>query len=318
VIGKHRDDKRIVLWDVMNEPESTLKWNPEGKPRILDFVSRVLKRTKEEKPAAPIGIGWQRSAQIPLAADLSDVLIVHNYGSPKGLGVDLRHIKEMGKTLGKPVILNEFVGRPGQRIEEAMPVVAQEKVGWCFWELMIGSTRFSQGRIPYQGHLYPDGTCFAATEVAAILHPEGCSGDPVEIARKAGFEVSEKAPKPFTEESIAFTLRWNKWTGTGPAGGRLWHAATPGESATKDVTGTSIAVILKHGPDCGIATVTVDGKPAPVPEIDTYSKEIDWNKKTVVAKDLPPGKHTVTVTVTGRKAPAAGNCYVQLVDIIGN
>jgi predicted GH43/DUF377 family glycosyl hydrolase len=318
LVGKYRDDKRIVLWDVMNEPESTRKWDkPEDRARIVEFVRRALKRVKAENPAAPIGIGWQRLGEIPLTADLSDVLVIHNYSDVNGLQANIRRIQEMGKTMNKPVILNEFVGRPQQRIEKALPIAAREKTGWCFWELMIGSTRFSQGKVPYQGHIYPDGTCFSAAEVAIILNPEGFTGDATEIARKAGFEVSEKAPKPFTDESITFSPSWKKWEGAGPDSGRLWHATVAGETATKEVAGTSVAVILKHGPDCGIATVTIDGKPAAVAEIDTYSKEVDWSKRTTVAKDLPPGKHTVVVTVTGRKTAASSNRYVQIVNITG-
>ena len=58
---------------------------------------------------------------------------------------------------------------------------------------MIGKTQFSQGRIPYQGHIYPDGTCFSTTEVAAILNPESIKGNAEEIAKNAGFLISEKA-----------------------------------------------------------------------------------------------------------------------------
>ncbi|MEI6178109.1 MAG: cellulase family glycosylhydrolase, partial [Verrucomicrobiota bacterium] len=317
LVGKYRDDKRIVLWDVMNEPESTRKWDkPEDRARIVEFVRRALKRVKAENPAAPIGIGWQRSGEIPLTADLSDVLVIHNYPDVNGLQANIRRIQEMGKTMNKPVILNEFVGRPQQRIEKALPIAAREKTGWCFWELMIGSTRFSQGRVPYQGHIYPDGTCFSATEVATILNPEGFTGDATEIARKAGFEVSEKAPKPFTDESITFSASWEKFAGIGPASDRLWYASTKGETAQKEVSGTSVEVVFKHGPDCGIAGVTVDGKP--VADVDTYAKEIDWNKKTVVAKDLSPGKHTVVVTTTGRKSAASSNSLVQLVNLNGS
>jgi acetyl esterase/lipase len=39
---------------------------------------------------------------------------------------------------------------------------------------------------------------------------------------------------------------------------------------------------------------------------------------TVVAKDLPPGKHTVAVTVSGRKADDAKGSFVQLVDFAGS
>jgi predicted GH43/DUF377 family glycosyl hydrolase len=190
-------------------------------------------------------------------------------------------------------------------------------MGWCFWELMIGSTQFSQGRMPYQGHIYPDGKCFSVMEVAAILNPDGVKENAEEIARNAGFVVSEKVAKAFTEESSAFSPFWTRWEGHGPAGSRLWYANTAGETASREVAGTSIALVLKHGPDCGIAGVTVDGKPAAIAEVDTYAKEVDWNRRTVVAKDLPPGKHTVVVTVTGRKAAVSENCLVQLVNITG-
>lgn len=318
VVGKHRDDRRIVLWDVMNEPESTGQWGQaEGTTKIVDFVRRALTRVKEEKPVQPLGIGWASSANITRAADLSDVLIVHDYNAPQGLEGNIRRIREMGQALNKPVILNEFVGRPRQRIEEALPVVAKAQIGWCFWELMIGSTQFSQGRMPYQGHVYPDGKCFSVTEVAAILNSEGVQGDAAEIARTAGFVLSEKVAKAFTDESIAFSPFWTRWEGRGPAGGRLWYANTAGQTASKEVAGAGIELVLKHGPDCGIARVTIDSKPAAVPEIDTYSQAVDWNKKTVVAKDLLPGKHTVVVTVTGRKAAASSNGYVQIVTISG-
>ena len=74
-------------------------------------------------------------------------------------------------------------------------------------------------------------------------------------------------------------------------------------------------MILKHGPDCGIATITVDGQPAEVSAIDTYSPEVDWNRQTVVATRLPDGPHTVTITATGRKADASSFRYIQVVDI---
>lgn len=335
-VGKYRNDKRIVLWDIMNEPESTKHWaKAEDKKVIVDFLRRALGRARVEHPIQPLGIGWATTKSIPLAADLSDVLIIHNYPHLQDLGTDIRAVKDMGKTMNKPLIINEFLARPKQRVENALPVIAKEKIGWCFWELMIGNTEFSMERkpylgVPFQGHIYPDGTCFLPSEIAAILNPEGFTGNATEIARQAGFEVSEKVPKefvenpslievakPFTEESISFSPQWKKWTGNGPEGNRLWISNTKGESATKEVSGTEIALVLKHGPDCGIATVTVDGKPAAIPEIDTYAKEVDWNKKTIIASDLPPGKHTVAVSVSERKNKDSSDKLVQLVDILG-
>ena len=155
-------------------------------------------------------------------------------------------------------------------------------------------------------------------EVASILNPEGAQEEAEAIARNAGFVISERVPKAFTEESIAFSPFGTRWEGRSPAGGRLWYANTAGQTAAEEVTGTRIELILKHGPDCGIAGVIIDGKPATVPEVDTYAKDVNWNGTTVVAQDLPSGKHTVAVLVTGRKAAASTNCYVQIVQITGS
>lgn len=194
LVGKYKEDRRIAMWDVMNEPESTAEFGkPDGRARITAFVRRALCRARDEKPIQPLGIGWALSGNISHTADISDVLILHNYADPRGLAEDIRRAKETGKSLNKPVILNEFVGRPQQPIEDAIPVVAKENIGWCFWELMIGSTQFSQGKRPYQGHIYPDGTCYSVNEVAAILHPGGHAGNATNTAAAAGFKVSEKA-----------------------------------------------------------------------------------------------------------------------------
>lgn len=318
VVGKYKDDRRIVLWDVMNEPESTAEFGkPDGKARIVDFVRRAIRRVRDEKPVQPLSIGWAFTGNTRNSVDLSDAIIIHNYANPQGLVADIQRIKEMARSINKPVILNEFAGRPQQRIEEALPLVAKEKIGWCFWELMIGSTQFSQGRRPYQGHIYPDGTCYSAKEVATILCPEGYAGSAEEVIAKAGFKVSDKVAKAFADEGITFSPLWERWNGNGPSNNRLWYAADANETATQEAEGRSVALILKFGPDCGIATVTIDGKPASVPEIDTYSKEVDWNRRVVVAEHLSAGLHRVVVSVTGRKANEATHCYIQIVDILG-
>lgn len=315
IVSTYKTDKRIVLWDVMNEPEMTAEFrNSEGKARIIDFVRWAIAQIREEQPVQPLGVGWAYVSNIHLSSDVSDVLILHNYSNPQGLETGIMQLKEMGRSLNKPVILNEFVGRPRQPIEEALPRVTKANIGWCFWELMIGKTQFSQGRRPYQGHLYPDGTCYSAKEVAAILYPEGPSAA---IAERAGFRVSERGLKPFKDEGISFSPHWERWQGKGPAKGRLWYASDTNETATKEVEGCRVILTLKFGPDCGMATVTVDGKPATLSSIDTYSSVVDWAKRVVVAENLAPGKHTVVVTATGRKSKPSTHNYVQIVDIEG-
>ena len=314
VVGGHKDDRRIVVWDVMNEPESTDYWRDlehGGRETIGQFVRWALRRTKEEKPGQPLTIGWGAANSNIAAIDLVDVICMHHYCPTKDLRRLIQEGQLWGTLHGKPVIINEFVGQPVQPIDDALPIVTERKIGWVFWELMLGKSQFSQSSAPFQGHIYPDGTCRSVREVAAIVHPEGYTGDPREIAAKAGFQ-----PRTFTEEGISFEGAWQRWNGDGPAGKRLWHAGNPDDSATKTVNGSTIEVVLKHGPDCGIAQVFVDGKPAAVPEIDTYSKDVDWSRQTVVAQKLSAGSHTVMITATGRKSPQSTFRLVQVVDIL--
>ena len=315
VVGGHKDDRRIILWDVMNEPESTSQYGDldrGGRQTIDEFVRWSLQRVKEEKPTQLLTIGWATPGSNIVAIDLVDVICIHLYCPRQDLKRLIQESQHWGRLHRKQVIMNEFVGQPHQPIESALSIATEQQIGWVFWELMLGKTQFTGGSAPYQGHIYPDGTCRSVREVAAILHPEGYAGDPREIAAEAGFR-----PRSFTEDDIRFEGGWQRWSGEGPAGGRLWHAGNPDDSAAKSVTGSTIAVVLKHGPDCGVATIAIDGTPASVAEIDTYSQDVDWNRRTVVAQNLPGGSHTVVITATGRQAAASKFRYLQVVDIVG-
>lgn len=117
------------------------------------------------------------------------------------------------------------------------------------------------------------------------------------------------------DRGVAFTGAWTRWTGPGPRWGRLFYATEAGARATATVEGTRAVLIHKAGPDCGIARISIDGKPANPPELDTYSADVEWNRATVVATELPAGRHQVVVEVTGRRNPASKNGYVQVVHV---
>jgi hypothetical protein len=68
------------------------------------------------------------------------------------------------------------------------------------------------------------------------------------------------------------------------------------------------------GPDCGILQVVIDGQTSSMKEIDTYSPQVLWDKKAIIASNLTNGPHTLVITVTGRKNSAASAALVQIVD----
>ncbi len=307
VVGAHKDDGRIAVWDVMNEPESTGKYGDlekGGRETIDEFVRWSLRRVKQETPAQPLTIGWAFSGNNIASIDLVDVICLHSYGPPEELAMRVREIQLWGRLYGKPVIINEFIGRPQQPFERSMPIVADLKIGWCFWELMIGRTQFSQGDYPYQGLIYPDGTCLDAREVASV------AGLSIEEARRL---FPERPIKEIREDGVNFGGHWTRWTGKGPLKDRLFYATSPRSTATFEFTGACVTLIHKAGPDCGIAEVLIDGQPAKLREFDTYARDVDWNHRTTLASGLASGNHTVTLKVAARKNAASTGCLVQVV-----
>ncbi len=204
VVGRHKDDKRVVMWDVMNEPMVTSHArNEEGREKIWKFLDHMLDVMRDQRPSQPMTVGFSRSTLLDRVNDKIDVLSWHNYtGDMKELRADVRRVVQWGREQGKPVVINEIARRnTRQDFWKFMPVLADQQVGWCFWELMLGKTQFSRGENPIQGVVYPDGTCLDAREVAAILHPSGYEGDPKQIAAEAGLP---ERPRRWTREEA-----WN-------------------------------------------------------------------------------------------------------------
>ena len=303
IVGTHKDDQRIVMWDVMNEPTCTSFYKADSDKRLIhEFLLHFLDYVKAQQPSQPRTVGLMSSSELPLVQERVDVLGFHNY--TRELREDIRRVREMGRKLGKPVILNEVVMRPQQPFDLAMPILREEKIGWVFWELMLGKTQFSRGVNPIQGIVYPDGTCRDAREIAAVMSSS------LEAAR----ELFPERPPPVVEEDrMTFRGFWTRWTGDGPQKGRLFYSTRTNDTATFPFTGPSVTLVHKVGPDCGIVRVLLDGQPAARPEVDTFSPAVEWNHRTVLAADLPEGRHTVVLQPTGHKNPQSSNCYVQIV-----
>lgn len=81
------------------------------------------------------------------------------------------------------------------------------------------------------------------------------------------------------------------------------ESATTGASASLTFTGTSIQWIGSKGPNYGIASVSVDGG-APV-SVDAYAAAANNQQVLFSQNGLKPGKHTITITVSGTANPSS-------------
>jgi hypothetical protein len=126
VVGAFANDKRVLAWDVWNEPD-----NGDGShkatevPNKAELVDRLL----------PKAFAWARS-KIQLAE--SDVISFHNYSWPEGFEA---RIKEL-LPYGRPIICTEYMARgAGSTFDNSLPIAKNYHVGAINWGLVAGKTQ---------------------------------------------------------------------------------------------------------------------------------------------------------------------------------
>jgi len=175
VVTAHQGDKRIALWDVMNEPTAThLAATAEGKSLIDAFVAHFCALVKEHDSTHPITVGvatWDNSDVISLV----DVLSCHSYARGiEAFRADLTGTRNQARAAGKPWIVSECCNpAAGSTYEMSLPVLRELEVGYTVWQLIIGRDQFRSA----SGLVYPDGTVRRIAEVEAVMN-----------ARASGFQ----------------------------------------------------------------------------------------------------------------------------------
>lgn len=216
IVGAHLNDKRIVMWDIMNEPMNLgAVRTEEVESRLWLFVRHFCDYTRSLKPKQPITVGlMSEDKYLKHVIDKVDVITFHCYsGSAKFLTDAILRIRATGEKHGKPVNINEIASRVAggvQHYQNWIPLLREEKVGWFFWELMLGKTKFSKGDKPNQGLITTDGQCYDLMEVAAVL----------DITPQKAAELFPKREQPDVKDGVTtYKGQWTKWTGNGPRNG---------------------------------------------------------------------------------------------------
>lgn len=172
VIGRFKNDPRILMWDLYNEPT-----NGGLDSASFPLLKKTIAWAREVNPSQPLTVDvWnkdKRLNEIVLAA--SDVITFHNYGDKDVL---LNQIKDL-KKYNRPLICTEWMNRPAKSlISTNLNVFYEEKVGCMLWGLVNGKTQtdLPWGHRPgdpvqavWQHDLYhPDFTPYDAEEIKTI------------------------------------------------------------------------------------------------------------------------------------------------------
>jgi hypothetical protein len=167
-------DKRIVLWDLYNEPGNSGYGN-----KSMPLLKKVFQWGREVNPSQPLSVGVWNKDLVDLnhyQLDNSDVTTYHNYMEPE---VHKQWIDSLRST-GRPLICTEYMARTrNSRFDNVMPMLKQENIGAYNWGLVAGKTNtiyawdtpMPDGKEPkvwFHDIFRKDGTPYSKEEVALI------------------------------------------------------------------------------------------------------------------------------------------------------
>ena len=167
VIGPFSGDRRILFWDLYNEPG-----NSGQGIKSLPLLEKVFAWARAAQPAQPLTAGvWSASSALnDFQLSASDIITFHNYSPVDSLTAQIRDLKR----LGRPVICTEWLRRGYSEVAACLPVFQRERVGCYNWGLVSGKTQtiFGWGT--------PEGTPEPARWFHDLLRKDGTPFDPTE------------------------------------------------------------------------------------------------------------------------------------------
>ncbi|MBN1516467.1 RICIN domain-containing protein [Candidatus Sumerlaeota bacterium] len=100
-------------------------------------------------------------------------------------------------------------------------------------------------------------------------------------------------------ESISYTGRWGQYGGNPGYKNTEHYSETTGSEATFTFEGCKVLYYGHRREDLGIAEILLDGKSAG--KVDCFWQTTSYGQLLFTSDDLPMGKHTLTVRLTGEK-----------------
>lgn len=158
VVKRYKNDDRILIWDLFNEPDNASTGNfgggskdPEMSPENkLATTLQLLKKTfswiREINPSQPLTVGvWGNSTWLEKADSLelfslenSDVISFHSYMDAE----KTRAIVEGLQKYNRPIMCTEYMARGNKStFESILPIYFENKVAAYHWGLFNGKSQ---------------------------------------------------------------------------------------------------------------------------------------------------------------------------------
>lgn len=174
VLTTFAHDKRILLWDLYNEPGNSGK-----REASLPLLKKVFEWARTVNPDQPISAGlwsWDYEKLNEYQLNNSDITTYHDYEEPNWH----QRVIELLKAHGKPLICTEYMARTrNSRFANVLPLLKRQQVGAINWGFVAGKTNtiyqwdtpLADGSEPiewFHDIFRPDGTPYRKDETDLI------------------------------------------------------------------------------------------------------------------------------------------------------
>jgi Glycosyl hydrolases family 2, TIM barrel domain len=173
ILGTFKNDKRIFLWDLYNEPG-----NSGYESGSLPLLKKVFEWAWAVRPSQPLSVGvWYKNKELSEFQLLhSDVISFHNYENVESLEKQIKELQQFGK----PIICTEYMARTrDSKFQTHLPVFKKYKIAAINWGLVAGksntiyqwSTPIPDGREPeiwFHDVFRKDGSAYDKEEIDVI------------------------------------------------------------------------------------------------------------------------------------------------------
>ena len=163
IVGTFANDKRVLAWDVWNEPSNSGGGNyPKhvGKQKLVEgLLDDVFEWARSRDPIQPLTSGvwehddWSSVAKLDaiekIQIEQSDVISFHDYNWPETFE---RRVKQL-QAYGRPILCTEYMARGnGSTFDGSLPIGKKYNVAMINWGFVDGE---SQTRLPWDSWQKP-------------------------------------------------------------------------------------------------------------------------------------------------------------------
>jgi hypothetical protein len=163
IVGSFAADRRILAWDVWNEPNNGGGGNyaptPNKKALVARLLGQVFAWARSVDPVQPltsgvwIGDHWDQAETLDpverIQVSQSDIMSFHDYNWPEKFDERARQML----SYGRPVFCTEYMARGnGSTFDGSLPIGKRYKIAMINWGFVDGKT---QTRLPWDSWKKP-------------------------------------------------------------------------------------------------------------------------------------------------------------------